>query len=746
MPVRQTGRSRASGSVLTLVALALSLALGFGQPAAAQTGPNALLDGGFESPPTAPGSPWRSVPGPFDVVQDMTAPYEGESSLRLDHRGERAGSFAAVAQALDATPYRGRTIRFSAAARAGPGLAQGLASGLWLRVDREGGARGFFDNMSDRPIRSQDWAIYEVTGPVAADAVKITVGFLLSGSGSAWIDAASLEVVPGVPPAEISVERPSDEGLRNLEAFAKLYGYVRWFSPVSDPSDPRWALIAVEGVRDIEKAQGPDDLARRLRRWFEPMAPGLVVGSDPLEPAPDVPGGEGLSRWRHTGVAFGNPAYRSERIAAATPEIWRADLVSGLAVSMPLTTVVPDGAALPAGPLSAPPTSALPEDRAVRLGGLVIAWNVFRHFYPYFDDEGRAWDQSLPGWLTDSAAAPDGPGYVAVLERMVARLEDGHGDVGPRTEAWRLPLIWQPVEGALVVTGLPPTGPAGLRIGDVVLAIDGQATDARLDEQQERISASTSHYRAWRAAERLLVRETNRVVTLEVQGADGTRNQVLVQPVLQASMSGVLAEPRPAPISWLPSGTWYFYVTRLDNAALTAALAGVQPGQAVIFDLRGYPRGINAAFVGHLSASSITTPPFRIPVALLPETRSRSWESVGWSVAPRQPRLTGRVVFLTDARAISYAETLLSMVAGHDLAEIVGSPTAGTNGNVNPFTLPGGYQITWTGMMVVNHDGGPLSGHGVAPTVPASRTIAGVRAGADEVLARAIEVVAPTAR
>ena len=161
----------------------------------------------------------------------------------------------------------------------------------------------------------------------------------------------------------------------------------------------------------------------------------------------------------------------------------------------------------------------------------------------------------------------------------------------------------------------------------------------------------------------------------------------------------------------------------------------------MIFDLRGYPRRIDRAFLGQLSSSALTSPPFRIPVDLLPEGRSRTWKPVGWSVPPLSPRISGPVAFLADARAFSYAETLLAMVEGHDLGEIVGSPTAGTNGNANSFTLPGGYSISWTGMEVVNHDGSPLHGHGVQPTVLARRTLAGVRAGRDEVLARAIEVV-----
>ncbi len=747
MPGVETGRPAPRSRQALAMLLALTAA-SFAHPARVQDRANALADGGFERAMTS-GAGWRPIPGDFDVVFDPASPYAGQTSLRLDREASAASPFAAIAQVLDATPYRGRVIRFRAAARAAPGAAPGptpSGGALWLRVDREGGARGFFENMNDRPIRSGEWTVYEVTGPVAENASRITAGFLLTGSGSAWIDAASLEIVPDLAPDERSSERPSPEALRNLEAFAKLYGQVRWFSARSEPADPRWAVIAVEGARDIEQARDLPDLARRLRRWFEPMAPGLVVGPSPLDPAPPVADPGGLSRWRHTGVAFGNPAYRSERVAAAKPEVWRAELVSGLTVALPVTAAVPEAPTAAVANGSPLPEFASPEDRAVRLGGLIIAWNVLRHFYPYFDDRGLAWDGGLADWLAEAAAAPDGPAFKAVLERMVARLEDGHGDVGPRTDAYRLPLVWQPVEGALVITGLPAEPPPGLSVGDVVLTIDDRPVADRLAEEQARVSASTAHHRLWRAAERLLSREAVGAVELEIVSGDGGRRRVSVQPAPPARLTGVLAEPRPASVTWLPAGAWYFDLTRLSDAALTEALTRVQAEQPVIFDVRGYPGGVRAAFLGHLSDAEIATPPFRIPVDPLPNAAARAWRCVGWSVSPKPRRFRGPVAFLTDARAISYAETLLAMVAGHDLGEIVGSPTAGTNGNINPFSLPGGYRITWTGMEVLNHDGTPLSGHGVEPTIPAARTLAGVRAGRDEVLEHALDALARPSR
>jgi hypothetical protein len=44
-------------------------------------------------------------------------------------------------------------------------------------------------------------------------------------------------------------------------------------------------------------------------------------------------------------------------------------------------------------------------------------------------------------------------------------------------------------------------------------------------------------------------------------------------------------------------------------------------------------------------------------------------------------------------------------------------------------------------MRVLKHDGSRHHGVGIAPTVPVSRTIAGVIAGRDELLEKAIEAV-----
>ncbi len=63
---------------------------------------------------------------------------------------------------------------------------------------------------------------------------------------------------------------------------------------------------------------------------------------------------------------------------------------------------------------------------------------------------------------------------------------------------------------------------------------------------------------------------------------------------------------------------------------------------------------------------------------------------------------------------------------------------------MNPIALPGGYQVTWTGMKVLKHDGSRHHGIGILPTVPVARTRKGVIAGRDEILERGCQAVGGT--
>ena len=82
-------------------------------------------------------------------------------------------------QSFGAAAYRGKTVRLRAWLKLEPADSQDRAQ-MFLSVDRANRQTGFFDNMSDRPVRSAEWARYEIAGPVDRDATFINFGVMSS--------------------------------------------------------------------------------------------------------------------------------------------------------------------------------------------------------------------------------------------------------------------------------------------------------------------------------------------------------------------------------------------------------------------------------------------------------------------------------------------------------------------------------------------------------------------------------------
>jgi C-terminal processing protease CtpA/Prc len=207
-------------------------------------------------------------------------------------------------------------------------------------------------------------------------------------------------------------------------------------------------------------------------------------------------------------------------------------------------------------------------------------------------------------------------------------------------------------------------------------------------------------------------------------------------------------EPRPVSGAELQPGIRYFDLTRANDSLFQALLPQLTSARGLVLDLRGYPR-VQPRSLRHLVGDTTRWGgrQMSIPTVLRPDRENMTFSFVNpWVIPPAVPRITGSIVFLTDERAGSYGESLLDLIEEHRLGVIVGSPSAGTNGSNNPFLVPGGYRVSFTGMRVVRHDGSRLHGVGVVPAVRVSPTIAGIRAGRDEVLEKGLEVLGRGAR
>jgi C-terminal processing protease CtpA/Prc len=74
-------------------------------------------------------------------------------------------------------------------------------------------------------------------------------------------------------------------------------------------------------------------------------------------------------------------------------------------------------------------------------------------------------------------------------------------------------------------------------------------------------------------------------------------------------------------------------------------------------------------------------------------------------------------------------------------AQVVGSTTAGADGNVSEFTLTGGLRSMISGIGMFYPDGKPTERVGIVPDHTVLPTIAGVQAGKDELLEFAMKLI-----
>jgi C-terminal processing protease CtpA/Prc len=592
---------------------------------------------------------------------------------------------------------RGKSIRFRAKVRATARDASGWAA-LWLRVDRPNRAMGFFDNMDDRKIREAEWRAYTIEGKVADDAVAVAFGVMAFGPATADFDAVEL-CVPGADDtcAQIPILDPGFEA-----ALDKRGGWMR-------AGTSKNARVSHVGESAPE--------GRQFLR-FEPPAAGSYDGfvnvMQTLTPAELFEEGAPTAG-AHVDVELGSGLLARVPLALTDAQARRASLD---ALNAALSVV--------AGPPREP-------DLDSRLADVVVAWNVFRHFYPCWTEAAVDWDASLRAQLVAARAAETRAAQRDALRRLVADARDGHGsatDTLLRDERARLPIQLGVVEERLAITATAT--PSVAPVGAVITQIDGLPAAQRLAEAM-RLFSGTEQWRRVRALWELTRGPQGDAVKLGLD--DGAERREVT---LRYEGTSPPPERRPEPMAELEPQLWYVDLTRTKMADVTPRLETLAAARGVIFDLRGYPGDAGSGILPHLLDAPESDRWMHVAKLVGPFGRAVGWQGYGWDLKPARPRLAGKIVFMTDGGAISYAESVMGYVADRKLGTIVGGATAGTNGNVASFDVPSGFRLTFTGMRVTRHDGqAPHHLIGVQPDIPIAPTIAGLRGGRDEVLERA---------
>ena len=126
----------------------------------------------------------------------------------IKSRHTRARGSAALFQAIDAEPHRGRRLRVSVMLRS---AAVEDAAGILVDVANDDGIL-MFDTRRQLTLRgTNDWSGHAFVFDVPDNGTEITIGFALRGSGAVWADDFAFEVVDSsVPVTAVLPEGPTN--------------------------------------------------------------------------------------------------------------------------------------------------------------------------------------------------------------------------------------------------------------------------------------------------------------------------------------------------------------------------------------------------------------------------------------------------------------------------------------------------------------------------------------------------------
>ncbi len=359
---------------------------------------------------------------------------------------------------------------------------------------------------------------------------------------------------------------------------------------------------------------------------------------------------------------------------------------------------------------------------------------------------GEDWDGVLRQFLPRIVLSTDRQSYQREMIGLIARIHDTHAnlwsglDARPPEGPCRIPVITRYLGGEFVVTGYTtePGQAAELQVGDVITEI-GKVSVHKLVKRWLPYYAGSNDASRYRDMAKSLSRGVCGAAAIRVVRERRTLDlNVQRVPLPGQNLSGDAQHDRPGEtFQLLSERVGYLKLSSVDAQKSAEYIDRARQTVGLIVDIRNYP----ASFVAFTLATLLVERPTEF--ARFTRVDLSNPGALYWTppvtLHPAQPHYTGPVAILVDEDSQSQSEYTAMALRGARRAIVIGSTTAGADGNVSPIPLPGGLGAAISGLGVFYADKRPTQRVGIVPDIVVRPSVAGIRAGRDEVLERAVK-------
>lgn len=379
------------------------------------------------------------------------------------------------------------------------------------------------------------------------------------------------------------------------------------------------------------------------------------------------------------------------------------------------------------------------EDQNLRLLTLFRYWNYIEYFFPYKYQMEKDWDTVLEESVLNFLNPNTETAYHLALLELFSNTNDTHAffytDLTNKYfKSYAIPAKSKIINNKVVLTQLWNNEPKTInewKIGDVILEVNGKKIKSILKNIDKYIHGSNSSAKLRNAASKIYNGEGN---SLKIKFERNGKTSIKKIKYKQFNKAAYKKE------KWriIDSNIGYINMGEITKNDVQKVLDTLINTKAIIFDIRNYLRGTM-----YTIANFLLEKPKEFVKALVPDLSYPG--KFKWmptiSCGTNNPKAyKGKVIILVNEDTQSHGEFTTMVLQTAKKAVIIGSQTAGADGNVNHVTLPGGFYTYFSGVGIFYPDGRETQRIGIVPDIEVKPTIKGIKNGIDEVLERAIEI------
>lgn len=685
-------------------------------------------------------------------------------AIALDSVNKKNGKYSATIEFNDGNPdfkawaftipdnYAGKKITLTGYIKT-ENVTDGYA-GLWMRIDPSIA----FDNMNKNGVKgTTDWTKHEITLEMNPEKTKqIVIGGLLVGKGKMWIDNFSVSVdgkdiknlkpfEKKLYPAEKDKEFDKSSGItsisadkaqiENLKQLGLIWGFLKYYHPNIAKGEYNWDY---ELFRVLPKVLNADNCKKRdsvLIKWIDSFGE-FSQGKEAAFKSSDI-------KIKPDLVWINNSNF-SEELTTLLLKVKNADRPKehyyiGLQPGVGNPDFKNENAY----------SSMKYPDAGFRLLSLYRYWNIIQYYFPYKNLIEEDWKNVLSEFIPKFLEAKDENEYTLTVLELIGRVHDTHANIwgGNQTLNSHFGLRYASVELTFVENMPVVTGfydeklgqETGLEIGDIISSINNKPVEEIIKESLKYAPASNYSTKLRDIATNLL-RTNDTIINIEFIRFDKRESKSLNTYSSKEINIYSKYQVKDSCFKLINKDIAYINNGSLKREYLPKIWKEIENTKGLIIDIRNYPTDFpiydlssylmpqSAPFVKFTNGSIENPGLFTFTKSLDAGRKNKNYYK-------------GKVVILINEISQSSAEFHTMAYRVNQNSTVIGSTTAGADGNVSHFYLPGGISTMISGIGVYYPDGKETQRIGIVPNIELKPTIQGIKEGRDELLEKAIEII-----